>query len=156
MFGVPAIPTCGPPACWIFEGGSSWLKAEAFTMAGQLPEPAPGFLADDGMTEYSMLVKWCLERALIFGLTSPPRETRNEKPRSQDTTKTKKRQQTTTKKKPRNQDSYFHLRECPPPLNIPNATPAPAPLLGTRGNLGDTSGRGGGPSGRFSKTRGRC
>ena len=82
MFGVPAIPTCGPPACWIFEGGSSWLNAEPFTMAGQLPEPAPGFLADDGMTEFSMLVKCCLERALIFGLTSPPRETRNGQTRS--------------------------------------------------------------------------
>ena len=60
-----------------YEGGSSWLNAEPFTMAGQLPEPAPGFPADDGMTEFSMLVKCCLERALIFGLTSPPRETRS-------------------------------------------------------------------------------
>ena len=73
MSDVPEMPTCGPPACWISEGGSFLQNVGPFTMAGQLPEPAPGFLADDGMMEYCMLEKRCPERALIFGLTPPPR-----------------------------------------------------------------------------------
>ena len=73
MSGVPAIPTCGPPACWISEGGSFLRNDGLFTMAGQQPEAALDSLADDGMMECFMLVKCCTEHALIFGLTPPPR-----------------------------------------------------------------------------------
>ena len=31
---------------------------------------------------------------------------------------------------------YFHLRESPPPLDIPTPIPAPTPLLGDTGELG--------------------